>query len=164
MRCWKFLSRTFVSSYIWLSSKWIKFSMTNGNSSVTGYLPWIQKDSITHMHGLENYVKEGLPFVQDLSLENSMVCCRLALLHSMSSFFLYWSPFSSLCTIFDSVSSIIDEVLLINPSSGGTDIYLVNFVIIFVSQMTLLRWLTFLRIPGSYSQSCSFRFISIFWH
>ena len=36
-----------------------------------GYLPLIQKDSITHMHGLEVYGKEGVPFEQDLSLENS---------------------------------------------------------------------------------------------
>ena len=37
----------------------------------TGYLPSIQKDSSTHMHGLAVYVKEGLPFAQDLSLQNS---------------------------------------------------------------------------------------------
>ena len=35
------------------------------------YLPLIQKDSSTHIHGLSVYVKEGLPFTQDLSLENS---------------------------------------------------------------------------------------------
>ena len=63
---------------------------------------------------------------------------------------------------FDSISSNIDEVLSINPSvnilvfgdftihhkdwitySGGTDAQ-VNSVIIFLSQMTLLRWLTLL--------------------
>ena len=36
-----------------------------------GYLPLIQKDSSTHMPGLAVYVKEGLPFAPDLSLENS---------------------------------------------------------------------------------------------
>ena len=30
--------------------------------------------------------------------------------------FLYWSPSLSLCTVFDSISSNIDEVLSINPS------------------------------------------------
>ena len=35
------------------------------------YLPLIRKDSSTHMHGLEVYVKEGFPFARDLSLENS---------------------------------------------------------------------------------------------
>ena len=73
-------------------------------------------------------------------------------------FFLYQSPSSSLSTVFDSVSSKIDEVLSINPSaiifvlgdfnvhhkdwltySGETD-DLVNSVIIFLSQMTLPRW------------------------
>ena len=37
-----------------------------------GYLPLIQKDSITHMHGIAVYVKEGPPFAWDLSLENSV--------------------------------------------------------------------------------------------
>ena len=34
-----------------------------------GYLSLIQKDFSAHMHGLAVYVKEGLPFEQDL--ENS---------------------------------------------------------------------------------------------
>ena len=46
-------------------------SIDSGNFSVRGYLPLIRKDSSTHMHGLAVYVKEGLPFAQDLSLENS---------------------------------------------------------------------------------------------
>ena len=72
-------------------------------------------------------------------------------------FFFYRSPSSSLCTVFDSISSNIDEVLSINPSanvfvlgdfnvnhkdwltySGGTD-RSGELVIIFLSQMTLLR-------------------------
>ena len=42
------------------------------------------------MHGLAVYVKEGLPFAWDLSLENSSdsyLCFRLALPHSVSYFF-----------------------------------------------------------------------------
>ena len=74
------------------------------------------------MHGLAAYVKEGLPFARDSSLENSAdsyLCFRLALLHSLSYFFfLYRSPSSALCTVFDSVSSNIDEVLSINPSAN----------------------------------------------
>ena len=89
------------------------------------------------MHGLAVYVKEGLPFARDLSLENSAdsyLCFQLDLLHSVPYFFfLYQSPSSSLCTVFDSISSNIDEVLSINPLnfnvhhkdwltySGGTD-------------------------------------------
>ena len=75
------------------------------------------------MHGVTVYVKEGLHFAPELSLENSAdsyLCFWLALLHSVSYFFsLYWSPSSSLCTIFDSISSNIDEVLLINPSANA---------------------------------------------
>ena len=89
---------------------------------MTGYLPLIQKDSSTHMHGLAVYVKEGLPFARDLSPENSTdsyLCFRLALLHSVSYFFfLCQSPSSPLCTIFDSISSKIDEVLSISPSAN----------------------------------------------
>ena len=43
----------------------------SGNFSVRGYLSLIRKDSVTHMHGLAVYVKEGLPFAWDLFLENS---------------------------------------------------------------------------------------------
>ena len=43
----------------------------SGNFSVTSYLRLLRKDSITHMHGLAVYVKQGLPFAQDLSLEKS---------------------------------------------------------------------------------------------
>ena len=96
-------------------------SIDSGNFSVRGYLPLIVKDSSTHMHGHAVYVKEELPFAQDLYLENSAdsyLCFRLALLHSVSYFFfLYRSP-SSLCTDFDSISSNIDEVLSINPSAN----------------------------------------------
>ena len=96
-------------------------SIDPGNFSVRGYLPLIQKNSGTHMHGLAVYVKEGLPFAQELSIENSTdsyLCFRLPLLHSVSYFFfLYRSPSSSLCTVFDSISSNIDEVLSINPSA-----------------------------------------------
>ena len=134
-------------------------SIASGNFSVRGYLPLIWKDSSTHMHGRALYVKEGLPFAWDLCLENSAdsyLCFRLALHYSMYYFFyLYQSPSLS-------ISCNIDDVLSINLSanifvfgdfnihhkdwlafSRGTD-WLVNSVIIFLSEMTLLRWLTFL--------------------
>ena len=62
-------------------------SIDSCNFSVRGYLSLIRMDSGTHMHGLAVYVKEGLPFARDLSLENSAdsyLCFRLALLHSVS--------------------------------------------------------------------------------
>ena len=74
------------------------------------------------MHGLAVYVKEGLPFARDLSLQNSAdsyLCFRFALLHSVSYFFfLYRSPSSLLCTVFDSISPNIDDVLSINASAN----------------------------------------------
>ena len=87
-------------------------SIDSGNFSVRGYLPLIQKDSSTHMHGLTVYVKERFPFAWDLSLENSVdsyLCFGLALLDSVSYFFfLHQSSSSSLSMIFDSISSNID--------------------------------------------------------
>ena len=141
-------------------------SIDSSNSSVRSYLPLIWRDSVTHMHGPAVYAKEGLPFAQNLSLENSVdsyLCFQLALLQLVSYFFfLCWSRSLLLCTVFDSISSKTDEVLSINASanmfvfghfnvhhkdwltySDGID-RLVNSVIIFLSQMTLLRWLTFL--------------------
>ena len=64
-------------------------SIDSGNFSVTGYLPLIRKDSGTHMHGLTFYVKEGLPFARDLSLENSL--CRFL--------FMFLSGFTSLSVL-----------------------------------------------------------------
>ena len=79
-----------------------------------------------------------------------------AWLHSVSYFFfLYWSPSLSLCTSFYFISSNIDKVLqsthllclsletLASIIRTGWPI-LMDFVIICLSQTTLLRWLTFL--------------------
>ena len=89
---------------------------------MSGYIVLIRKDSITHMHDLAVYVKEGLPFARGLFLENSAdpyLCFRLALLHSVPYFFfLYRPPSSLLCTVFDSVSSNIGEALPINSSAN----------------------------------------------
>ena len=105
-----------------LCEKNLDDKIDSGNFSVGGYLPLIWKDSSTYMHGLAVYVKEGLPFAQDLSLQNSAdsyLCCRLALLHSVPYFFfLYRSPSSRFCTVFDSISLNIDEVLSINLSAN----------------------------------------------
>ena len=61
-------------------------------------------------------------FPRDLSLENSAelyLWFRLALFHSVSYFsFFYRSTSSYLCTVFDSVSSNINDVLSINPSAN----------------------------------------------
>ena len=74
------------------------------------------------MHGLAVYIKKGLPFAWDLSLDNSAdsyLCFRLHLLHSVSYFLSHHRPLSlSLSTVSDSVSSNIDDVLSINPSAN----------------------------------------------
>ena len=69
-------------------------SIHSGNFSVRGYLPLIWKDSSTYMHGLAVYVKEGLPFARNVTLENfvdSYLCFQLALLPL--SFFPLWITF-----------------------------------------------------------------------
>ena len=115
------------------------------------------------MHGLAVYVKAGLSFGQDLSLEN----CRFLLMILTGFTSLSVTLLSRLSITFfvfiHSISSTIDEVISTIPSanvfvfgdfnvhhkdwltsSGETDIDPVNFTIMFLSQMTLLRWLTFL--------------------
>ena len=73
------------------------------------------------MHGLTVYMKEGLSFAWDLSLENSAdsyLCFRLALLYSVSYFFsLYRSPSPPVYIVFDCISSNMDEVFSINLSA-----------------------------------------------
>ena len=71
------------------------------------------------MHCLAVCVKEWVPFTWDISPGNSAdsyLCLWLALFHSISYFFfLYQSPSSSLCTVFDSITSNVDEVFSIKP-------------------------------------------------
>ena len=109
-------------------------SIDSGNFSVRGYLPLTRQDSITHMHGLPVYVRGGLRFSRDLSLENSTdsyLCFQLALLFSVSYvFFFYRSPSLSLYTVFDSILSNIDEVLSINASGN---------VFVFGDLMSIIR-------------------------
>ena len=121
-----FVSKSFLESnspdILALCETILNDSIDSGNFSVGGYLLLFQKYSSTHMHGVAVYVKEGVSFAQDLSLENSAdsySCFGLALLHSVSYFFfLYWSPSLYFCSVFDSISSNIDEVLSINSSAN----------------------------------------------
>ena len=70
-------------------------SFDSGNFSVRGYLPLIRKDSSTHIHGLAVYVKEGLPFARDLSLENSA-----------DSYVFDWLYFTQCLTSFSSIDHL----------------------------------------------------------
>ena len=116
------LNQTLLTFLLYLCETNLDGSIVSGNFFVKGYLPLIRKDSSTQMHSLAVYIKKGLPFAWDLSLENSAdsyLCFCLALLHSVSYFFsLYQSPSLSLCTVFDSVLSNKDEVLSINRSAN----------------------------------------------
>ena len=74
--------------------------MDLGKFFVKGYLLLIGKDAAAHIHDLPVYMKEGLPFVRDLSLENSeyfYLRFQLALLHLVSYFFFIYRSSSSLC-------------------------------------------------------------------
>ena len=69
------------------------------------------------MHGLMVYVIEGLPFVQDLSLENSADSYIFIWLYFTQclTFFPSVDQLLHICAVFYSISSNIDEVLSINP-------------------------------------------------
>ena len=97
VECESFLELNSLETLV-LCDKNLDDSIDSGNFSIRGYFPLIRNDSITHMHGLAVYVKEGLPFARDLSLENSAdsyLCFRLALLHSSVLL-----PFSLSITLF----------------------------------------------------------------
>ena len=93
-------------------------SIDSGYFSVTYYLPLIQKDSTTHAWFCSLCKQRASFCTRLISRKLQILTCVfwLALLHSVSYFFfLYRSPSWSLCTIFYSISSNIDEVLSINP-------------------------------------------------
>ena len=93
------------------------------------------------MQDLAVYVKKGLPFAQDQSLENSVDLYKyfaLALLHSVFYFFLFYQSPSSLYPIFYFISSN-RQVELIDLTNS---VIISNDLVLF--QMTLLKWLTFL--------------------
>ena len=73
------------------------------------------------MHVLALYVKERLPFAWDLYKTLRIliyVFNRLDFIQSLTSFFLCRLPSSSLCMVFDAISSSVDQVLPINPSAN----------------------------------------------
>ena len=82
----------------------------SGNFSMRSYLLFIWKDSITHMHGLIVYLKEGASFSTGFI---SRKLCAFLLMFSTGFtspsvlFSFYPSPSSSLGTVFDSISSNI---------------------------------------------------------
>ena len=76
-------------------------SMDSGNFSVRIYFPLIQKNSVTNMDGLADYMKEGLPFAQDLSLANSA---------NSYLFLTYFASFSALFLFPLSITSVFMQV------------------------------------------------------
>ena len=102
------------------------------NFPIRAHVPLMQKVSVTHMHGLAVYVKEGLSFAWNLSLENSAdsyLCFWLAFLHSLPYFFCpHQSPSLPLYTDFDLVWSNVDEVLSIEVLFGDFKIHHKNWL------------------------------------
>ena len=69
----------------------------SGNFTVRGCFPLIWKDSTTHMlYDLAGYLKKGLPFARDLSLENSA-----------DSYVFGWLYFTQYLTSFYSINCLL---------------------------------------------------------
>ena len=121
------------------------------------------------------------------SLENSAdsyLCFQLVLLDLLSYFFfLYRPPSSSLCTVFDSISSNIDEILSINLSAnlfvfGHFKVHNKDWLTYsgrndrpgelffnFSSSHDLTQMVNFpTQITDCDSQSCYFGSVYFFWH
>ena len=86
-------------------------AIDSGNFFVRGYLSLIRKNSATRMHGLAAYV--GLFFAWCLSLENIVLVLSTRFTSLRVFCFPYRLPSSLLCTVFDSISSNMDEVISI---------------------------------------------------
>ena len=109
--------------FSWMKLSWYSCSMWDKLEwlhwlcfSVRGYLPLIQK-IVTYMHGLAVYVKEGIPFAQDLFGFLFMFLTSFTWL-CVSYIFLLNQLLSPLSTVFNANSSDIDYVLSINPSAN----------------------------------------------
>ena len=96
----------------------------SSNFSLRGSLPLIRKDFSRKLCRCLSIFSIGFT-----SFSVVLLFPQSALLHSMSYFFfLFRSLSSSLCTVFDAMSSNIDEALSINPSLnvfvfGDFDVY-----------------------------------------
>ena len=121
---------------------------------------------MTHIYGYAVYVKEGLPFAGIYLYKTFWILTYVFdwvyFTHCLISFSSIKHLLCLYATVFDSISSNIDEFLSMNTSAnvfvfGVFKVHhkdwltilvelidLVNSVIVFLSQMTLLRWLTFL--------------------
>ena len=91
-------------------------SIDSGNFSVRVYLSLIQKNYFVHTWSY-SLCEIRTSFCMGLISRKlfRFVCFGLDLLHSVPYFFsLYWSPSSSLCTVFEAASSNVDEVISIN--------------------------------------------------
>ena len=96
-------------------------SIDSGNFSLRGYLLLIWKEFVTHMHCYSfhhTYLQETLWFLP-------VFLTGFTLFSVLILFPLLINEFS--CTVFNSISSNVDEVLLINPSavffSGDFNVY-----------------------------------------
>ena len=136
------------------------------------------------MHGLAVYVKEGLPFALDVSLETLQIL----------NYIFDWFYFTQCLTSFSSIDRLLQlcarflilfrltqirfsrstHLLVLLSLETSTSITrtglpilvglidLVNYVIIFLSQTTLLRWLTFLLASQAVILTVLFFWISFF--
>ena len=87
-------------------------SLDSDSLCVSRYLPLVRKNSVTQMHGLAVYVKQGLP-LKTMQQVFIYVFEWLYFIQCPSFIVLYRSPSSSFCTVFYSISSNIDEFLSI---------------------------------------------------
>ena len=79
------LNQTLLTFLLYVRQTWMAQLILAISLRDRGYLPLIRKeDTSTQTHDLAVYVKKGLPFARELSLENSAdsyLCFRLVLLY-----------------------------------------------------------------------------------
>ena len=80
----------------------LDYIIHSGNFSVRDYLPLIRKDLVTQKYGLAVYMKGGLSFAQELSLENSV-----------DSYVFEWRYFTKCLSSFFSIDHLLDLYALL---------------------------------------------------
>ena len=97
-------------------------SIDSGSFSVIDYLLLIRKDSVTFMHGLPIYLKEGLLLHETYLWKTYRVLIyifdRFYFIQSLTSFSFADEPLNLYVECFDVVLSNIDKVLSVSPSAN----------------------------------------------
>ena len=166
------------SCYMWDKPGWLKWFWQFPCERLSSFSP---KDFSTHMYGLAVSVKEGYPFARDVSLENcadSHLCFRwlyftqcLTSFSSMDHLFCLCARFLIPFHLTQMRFSPSTHLLMCLPLETLTSIIRTDLpILVELIDLVNIKWpypdgkLSYSDPRLWFSQSCSFGFLSFFWH